>query len=260
MILTRTRLAVAELTALLTTDFDVPTLLHTLVGHARGCFEACSAVLILLDDRRRGGQADIRIVAESTSDGYRADPALHTSGPGPTSAHTGAVTMITDLHTADDTRWSHYRASALAAGMGGVRAFPVTALAVPLGALVIHTTGPWGATRPNELGQILADLSAVALSIADPHGRRVTTSDTIEAVLADTTTVSVAVGILAEYLDLSIDGARDRLVRLARAHNTTPTTHAKAITGAHNRHPGDPAASGLLHPPPDPSAPPNING
>lgn len=158
--------------------------------------------------------------------------------------------MITDLSEATDTRWPRYRLDALRAGMRGMRAFPVTVLGAPMGALVVHTDDPWGVARPSDLGQTLANLAALALSIAPRAAmRRTIADDLIESLLEGTTTVAAAIGILAQTLGGTIDEARLRLLRLARAHGVTVTAHASAIVIAHDLDPAaDLTASGLLTP------------
>ncbi|MFF3226458.1 hypothetical protein ACFYV7_26930 [Nocardia suismassiliense] len=255
----RTRLAIAELTATLTTDFDVPTLLHSIAVHARDCFDAVSAVLILRDPQQLAGAEGMQIVAESLRDGSSADPRLHITGPGLSSARDGAVTMIADLDVGEDASWPQYRKQALAAGLRSVRAFPVVALTMPLGSVVVHLDEPWGVARPNDFGQILADLTAIALSTGRVEGRRVSTGETVEAVLHGTTVIAAAVGVLAEYFDLDIAAARQRLVRLARAHDVTPTAHAQAIVEAQNASPRDPGATGVLLAPPELAPPRHID-
>lgn len=255
----QTRLAVAELTATLTTDFDVPTLLYTIARHARECFDAYSAVVVLLDGRRDEGEERTQIVAEALREGYSADPRLHAIGPGYTSARDGAVTMIADLDTHNDTSWPSYRKYAVAAGMRAVRAYPVTTLATPLGSLIVHTEDPWGTLRPNEFGQVLADLTAIALSLGRVDGRRASTTETVQAVLHGTTVIALAIGVLAQHFGLDVDQARARLIRLARAHDVTPTQQAQAIVAAQDAYPADPARSGALHPPETPAAPRNFD-
>ncbi|MGW0251185.1 GAF domain-containing protein [Nocardia goodfellowii] len=252
-----TRIAVAELTATLTTDFDVLTMLQSVARHARAGFEAYSAVLVLLD-RRGAGEPAVHLVAESVRGGGPADPLLHSTGPGPSSARDGAVTMIGDIAAEENPRWTRYRQRALAAGLHGVRAFPVQAFDTPLGSLVVHTEEPWGHLRPNDFGQILADLAAVALSSGSVESRRAGASETIAAVLGGTTVVSIAVGILAEYFESDIEQARERLLRLARAHGRTPIVHAREIIAAQRNSPRDPATSGALHEPPDLAPPRHI--
>ncbi|WP_107656994.1 ANTAR domain-containing protein [Nocardia suismassiliense] len=256
----RTRLAVAELTATLATDFDVPSVLYTIARHAYECFDAFSAVLVLLDDRNGLAENTIHVVAEALREGRSADPRLHAIGPGYTSACDGAVTMISDLWAPDDTRWPRYREHAIAAGMRAVRAYPVRCLTASLGSLIVHTDDPWGTERPNEFGQVLADLTGIALSLGSVDGRRVSTRETAEAVLDGTKVIAVAIGILVEQLGLDVEQARLTLVRLARVHGVTPTEQARAIIAGQDAYPADPARSGALHPPADLAPPRRIDG
>jgi hypothetical protein len=256
----RDRLAIAELTATLTTDFDLPTVLSAVANDACRGFEAFSAVVVLLDDRHRTGDAGIQVVAEALRAPTDADLSFVSSGPGLDSARDGAVTMIADLSDAHDTRWPRYRHDALRAGMRAMRAFPVRVLGASLGALVVHTDDPWGVGRPNDLGQTLANLTAIALSVG-PHAaaRRTTTGDTIESLLQSTIAIAAAIGILAQTFGSTAEEARLRLHRLARAHAVTVSSHAEAIVTAHDNDPAALTASGLLIAPPDLLPPPRID-
>ncbi len=253
------RLAIAELTATLTTDFDLPTVLSTIAADACHGYAAVSAVVTLLDDR--GDDATIRVVAEALREPIDADLGFVSSGPGFDTARGGGVTMIADLAEVHDTRWPGYRHDALRAGMRGMRAFPVTTLGTSMGALVVHTDDPWGVVRPNDLGQTLANLTALALSIA-PHAatRRITTEDLIESLLQGTSTIASAIGIVAEHLGGTAEQARLTLHRLARAHGVTVSSHAAAIVAAHDSDPTtELTATGLLIPPPALRPPTRIN-
>jgi hypothetical protein len=257
----RDRLAIAELTAALTTNFDLPTVLSSVAHDACRGFAAASAVVAVLDDRHRAGEAGIQVVAEALREPTDADLSFISEGPGFDSARDGSITMIADLSEDTETRWPRYRRDALRAGMRGMRAFPVTVLGTPMGALVVHTDDPWGVARPNDLGQILANLTALALSIA-PHAatRRTITDDLIESLMEGSTTIAAAIGILAQTLGGTVDEARLRLHRLARAHGVTVTAHAAAILTAHDRSPtADLTASGLLSAPPELSPPTRIS-
>ncbi|MEV0252402.1 GAF domain-containing protein [Nocardia sp. NPDC050712] len=254
----RTRMAVAELTATLTTDFDVPAVLQAVAGHARAGFDAYSAVVVLLDQSATG-EPTVRQVAEALRSDIAADPRLHSTGPALSSARDGVVAMIGDIVAEQNPRWGPYRQQAMAAGLRGVRAFPVTAFDIPLGSLVVHTEDPWGTMRPNDFGQILADLVALALSAGRTESRRVSTAETVEAVLRGTTVLSFAVGVLAEYFQLGIEPARERLIRLARAHGRTTIAHAREIVAAQRASPADPAVSGALHEPPELAPPRHID-
>jgi hypothetical protein len=247
----RRRLAIAQLTARLTTDYDLMALLETIAENARVCFDAYSAVVVLVFYRHPDAPAEVEIIAEAIRDDLPADRSFHTTGPGLASARDGAVTMMADLTDVDDTRWPGYRDSAVSAGMRGVRAFPVTALGVSLGSVIVHTDEPWGTSRPNDFGQILANLTSIALSNGGVDTRRTHSTEAIHAVLEGVIALSTATGILAEVLSLDVADARPTLMRLARAHGYTVTEHARAIINAQNEFLRNPASSGVFHPPPD---------
>lgn len=254
----RNRLAIADLTATLTTDFDLPTVLNAIAFDACRGYTAFSAVVGLLDDR--DGDAELRVVAEALREPTDSDLAFVAVGPAFESARDGAVTMIPDLSQPRDTRWPEYRREALRAGVYGMRAFPVTALGARMGALVVHTDEPWGSARPNDLGQTLANLTALALSIAPhPDIRRSTTEDLVASVLQGSATIATAIGLIAEALGGSIDQARLTLNRLARAHGVTVSAHAAAVVAAYDRDPAaDLAAHELLSTPPQLRPPTSI--
>ncbi|BDB42371.1 hypothetical protein Mkiyose1665_53910 [Mycobacterium kiyosense] len=253
------RLAIADLTATLTTDFDLPVLLDTVASDARQGFDAYAAVVVLLDHRRTAQDGDVHVVAQALREPTSADLSFQRAGPGADSARRGAVTMINDLGEQTDTRWERYRRHAAAAGMRGMRAFPMTSLGVPLGALVIHTDIPWGSLRPNDFGQTLANLTALALSIGPIKDRATDTTATINTVLQGSVLIATATGIIAERLTLSADDARAHLARSARQHGHTTTTHARAVVVAHNNAPHDPTALDALLQPPDLISPPHID-
>jgi GAF domain-containing protein len=261
---TQAAVAVAEISAALTGDFDLPALLATVADHARLGLDAFSAVVVLIDRRSALAGNDIentvQIVAEALRDGVVADLDFHMTGPGLFSANEGAVAMINDLTQADDTHWPEYRRRALAAGMRAVRAFPVVSLGVSLGSLVVHTDEPWGSDRPQTFGQIMANLTAVALASAAGDSRRLDTTNTIETLLDGRVTIASAIGILSEVLDLGVEEARLALTRLARAHGSSVSAHAREVVDGHN---ADPLRSSVAAPwarPPDLPVPRHIDG
>jgi hypothetical protein len=199
-------------------------------------------------------------VAESCQAGVGADTQLNTSGPALNSARDGAVTLVTDLATIDDTRWPGYRQRALSTGLRGVRAYPVKALSVPVGSLVIHTQQPWdGSGQPSEFGQILANLVAIALSTGASAVRQSGVSESVDTVLEGTSVVATAIGIVAEYRGIGIVEARHYLTRLARAHGVTVTAHARSVVAAQNSSPTDPGKTGVFTPPADLATPRRID-
>lgn len=245
----RVSTAIATVTSSMVRQFDLPTMLQTVADHARGCFDAYSAVVVLLDPRHVAGSAALHIVAESSLATLDPSPLIHTVGPALDSARTGATAMVGDLASSEGTRWPEYRHRALAAGLRGARAFPVTGISAGIGSIIIHTEGPWHLEQPNQAGQVFADLTALAMAGGAGSDRSATIDDAIDAVLEGTTVIATAVGMLAQARGLEVDQARWTLTRLARAHGVTPTAHARAIIAAQRRHPRDPAAAGVFDPP-----------
>lgn len=256
----QTRLAIAEITSTLTTNYDLPTLLDTVADNARIGFEAHSAVVLLLDHRANsGGNTEIQIVAQALRDGTGTDLTFQRSGPGLVSARDGAVAMIGDLADAQDTRWPEYRRYAVDQGLRGVRAFPIISLGTSLGSMVVHTDDPWGTARPNDFGQILANLVALALSVGATDHRRTDTVGTVNDLLQGITAIATATGIIAESLNLGVGDARLQIRRLARSHGQTTSAYALAVLAAQRAHPGDPTVTGVLQPPPDLIPPQHID-
>jgi ANTAR domain-containing protein/GAF domain-containing protein len=268
---TRTRLAIAELTSTLSTDFDLAALLDAVATDARVCFQAYAAAVVLRHRRDGADATALHVVAQALrenfgTDGAVSDLSFQATGPALDSARDGAVTMIADLTDVSDTaqgvdtRWSGYRRAAAAAGMRGMRAFPITSLGIPLGAVVVHTDEPWGSQRPSEFGQVLANLVGIALSIGPPEQRRASAADTIvETVLRDGTVIATATGIIAEVFGLDFDHARLRLRQLAREHGVTLTAHARAIVDTHDAGPHASATAAVFQKPPDLAPPRRID-
>jgi hypothetical protein len=239
----QTGAVIADLSATLNTEFNLPALLSAVAGHLRIGFDAYSAAVVLLDYRQGLGDDGVHVVAEALREGAVAHAGLHLAGPAVVSANDGVITMIDDLASADDTRWPEYRSRALAAGLRAVRAFPIVALQVPLGSVVIHTEDPWGSSRSGTFGQILANLTAVALASGVVDDRRAETSRSIEALLDRGVTVAAATGVLAETLGLDVDEARRVLSRLARVHDADDADYARVMIAAHDADPTNPEPS-----------------
>ncbi|PYE17389.1 GAF domain-containing protein [Williamsia limnetica] len=250
--------AIAAVTSSMVHGVDLPTVLQTVADQACGCFEAYSAVVVLLDPRQIAGTAALHIVAESSPHTVDSSPLINTVGPALDSARTGAVALVADLSSNDDTRWPQYRRRALDAGLRGVRAFPVIGVAAGIGSIVIHTKQPWRPDHPNQAGQVFADLTALALSAGSKSNRDAALDDTIDSVLEGTTIIATATGMLAQARGLDLDTARLTLIRLARAHGVTSTAHAREILAAQRRYPTDPGKAGVFDPP-DLPRPPRID-
>lgn len=256
----RDRLAIAELTSTLTGEFDLPAVLDTVAHDACTGFNAASVAVVLRDDQHQIDDTGLQVVAEALCGTTEVDLGFVSTGPAAVSARAGAVTMISDIAEADDSRWPDYRRAALRAGMRGMRGFPVTILGSPAGALVVHTEDPWGLARPNDFGQVMANLAAIAISIAPQvRQRRGNTGNTIDALLKGTVAIATATGIIAQVFGIAPQEARLRLHRLARAHGRTLTVHAEHIVAAHDRAPQQISRSNLLAQPAEAAPPPHID-
>jgi hypothetical protein len=246
---TPTRLAVADITATLVTHFDLPALLERIATTALNGFDARIVVISLLEGD------ELHAVATSAVGDVVTDDRLFTTGPVLTSARETAVAMIGDVTVPGTGRWESYRTLAQSSGMGAVRAYPIASLGVGLGSLAVHTANPWGSERPDELGQMLADLASLALTTSTTDVRRTDGTSAVQSVLNGAAAISGATGVLAEYFGDSTTEARIRLSRLARAHGTTDSKHAAAIIAAQNVAPADIGSSELIHVPKAPVPP-----
>ncbi|MBE7162434.1 MAG: GAF domain-containing protein [Williamsia herbipolensis] len=236
--------AVADIVHSLTRPFDVAELMDAVADAARRGFAAQSSAVVVLDRTREPVRAEAVAAAGDAS--AVDDPSLSTSGPGLTAAGDGALAVIGDLDEQSD-RWPRYREHARDAGIRAVHAFPIRFMDRPVGSVVVHTADPWGQNRPVMLGQLLADLAAIALSAGITDAQPATVEVVVDRLIRDNRTIATAVGITAATLDLDPVAARRELRRLAAAHQAPFAAHARALVDAHDRRPGD--HGGLLSDP-----------
>lgn len=233
------RLALADITATLCTRFDITALLEKIAATAQDAYGARGVVIGLLDD---GGA--LRAAVTTPVARVAVDEALLTDGPILASAREIAVATVAD--TSADTRWSTFAAAANAAGVGAVRAFPITSLGVGLGSLAVHAAEPWDTDRPGDVGSTLAHLAALALTVGGDEDRRRRPAAAIRDVLAVAARLAEATGALAELFGEDVDAARARLSRLSRARGMTDTVYADAVVELMDRAPERLASSALL--------------
>lgn len=110
----QSRVAVADITATLVTDFDLPSILQLIADYALAGCEASSAAIVVLDE-----QGLLCVAAHA---GTPTDPVLDTSGPAQDSARNSVTAMVDNWNTSGQ-RWERHRAVALANGFIGLRAF-----------------------------------------------------------------------------------------------------------------------------------------
>ncbi len=233
------RLALADITATLCTRFDVTTLLEKIASTAHDAYGARGVVIGLLDD---GGA--LRAAVTTPVARAAVDESLLIDGPILESARETAV--ATGADTTADTRWRTFAAAANAAGVGAVRAFPITSLGVGLGSLAVHAAEPWDTDRPDDVGSTLADLAALALTIGNDDDRRRRPAAAIRDVRAAAVRLAAATGSLAELVGEDVDVARVRLRRLARARGMSDTVYAGALVELVDRTPERLASSALV--------------
>ena len=94
-----------------------------------------------------------------------------------------------------------------------------------------------GAANVLTPGEIIANMTAVALASAATDGRRLDTTNTIQTQLDGSVMIAWATGILAEVLDIDVGDARLALNRLADAHGRSVSAHVCNVVEAHNDNP-----------------------
>lgn len=145
-----------------------------------------------------------------------APPRVWTSGPVHTSATSGAVSTINDVRPAN-LRWPAWAELARAAGVAGVRCWPVQVATRPVGALVVLTTDTWtaaaapgdspGRARSNATGTALADVCSVVLQLPSPEQRWSRVLTNLHRPLQVDVVVHQAVGMIAAAAEVGIPAA-----------------------------------------------------
>ncbi|MBY6368126.1 GAF domain-containing protein [Rhodococcoides corynebacterioides] len=226
------RLALADITATLCTRFDVLMLLEKIATTAHDAYGARGVVIGLLDD---GGELHTAVttpVAQAAVHGP-----LLTEGPILESARETAVAVLADTGSTVQGRWRTFAETARAAGVGAVRAYPITSLGVGLGSLAVHAAQPWDTDRPDDVGATLADLAALALTIGTDDDRRRRPAAAIREVLSTAARLAAATGVVAEVFGDDVGDARARLRTLARARGLSDAAYAGALVELLDRMP-----------------------
>ena len=216
---------IAEITHLLTTDFDSRTLLESITERTRRSFTAAWCVLLL----RATDATGIEIVCESVEEGFEPHRDLVHRNPVVLSALTGSVVMIDDFEIASP-RWHAFAQAAVRSGLGACRVFPLRLAERPLGALAVFTADPWNSLpRDNAFGQSLADLAAIALSMSDVDGRSEAATVAAQHILSSRTAIEQAAGVIAELDQIDIDSAMKVLAARAQALGVTVAQYSERV-------------------------------
>lgn len=217
--------ALAEITGHLVTGVDASSLMYTLAERARAVIGAVSVSVVLSD-----ADAETNSLLVASSSVVAVDRYLALGGPAETCIRVGAVVMVDDL-AGDGTRWPEYASAAVAAGIGGVRAYPVRIAARTAGAVVVHTAGPWGAApHVGSFVQAIADLVALSLDRSAADDTRLSVAaDRRRVALDDNAVIEQAIGVLSERAGVDIAEATVLLVSEARARRRSVVRHARAV-------------------------------
>jgi hypothetical protein len=217
----------AELTGHLAAGVDAPYLLHLLATRTREALRA-AAVSVVFDG---SGSVDLDLVAAASTG--LLDRSLSVGGPVAMCVRTGAAVLLDDLENAPG-RWQDHAREARAAGIGGMPAYPARIANRVIGAVVVHTSGPWRA--PGHAAAFVlavADLAALAVSVDTEGDVRLSVEATRrQQVLEDAAVIDQAIGVLAETHGLAIGPATDLLVTDARRSRTSLADRARAVIDA----------------------------
>lgn len=201
------QLGIAEVSQLLTTDFDTDHLFTVVVDRVRTNFAAswCALVLSTTSPPR------LHVAAEAVAADFAPVSILAVSGPAQVSVENGAVGMI-DNFQRPAPRWRSYAALASASGLGGCRSFPLRLGFRPVGALVVFTPNHWdNASRSNSFAQSMADLASVGLSMGRFAERAATAAANTRYWVESRITVEQASGVIAELEGVSVEQATKKL-------------------------------------------------
>jgi GAF domain-containing protein len=219
--------AFVELADTLVDDYDVIDVLDRLIAHSVTLLAAEAAGIMLV-----GPQRGLRVVASSTDESGLTELMQIQADEGPRvdCVRTGAVVAVTDLENAAE-RWP--RLTAALAGNGGYRsvhALPLRLRGEAIGGMNLFHTRP-GPLPPADLrlGQALADIATIGILQERAIRRGEVVAEQLKTALNSRVVIEQAKGVLAQYGDLTMDAAFDRLRRYARSRNLLLGDVARAI-------------------------------
>ena len=224
--------AFVDLADTLVDDYDVIEVLDRLVGHSVALLSADAAAIMLVD-----GHGQLRTVASSSeeSDWTELMQIQADQGPCVDCVRTGQPVTVTDLDDAAD-RWP--RLTVALAGKGpfrSVHALPLRLRGEAIGGLNLFHTRPGPLPGSDlRLGQALADIATIGIlqERAIHHGEVVT--EQLQTALNSRIVIEQAKGVLAQYGQLTMETAFDRLRRYSRGHNLLLAGVARRVVAEHD--------------------------
>jgi hypothetical protein len=152
-------------------------------------------------------------------------------GPAVDALATGVPVLVDDLTSpvsADNGRWTAFRAEADSLGVGALFALPIVVGSVALGSLDLYRRSP-GALRPEQVSRGLETVDALGGSLLAPDGPEA------DDPTAYPMTVHRAAGMVMVQLGTRIEEALVRLRAAAYADSTTVTTVALDVLEGRRR-------------------------
>lgn len=205
-----------ELADTLVDDFDVVDLLTRL---ADGCVEvldvqAAGIMLASPDGQLRvlGSSSEAMRVLELFEVQAQEGPCLD--------AHRSGLPVVNQDLTAANGRWPLFAAEALAAGFHAVHAVPMRLRGAVIGALNLFRVGP-GEMGPAdiEVAQAFADVATIAILQHRAALEARVINEQLTHALNSRVVIEQAKGMVAERLDLDMEGSFAALRNHARNHN-----------------------------------------
>ena len=205
-----------ELADTLVDDFDVVDLLTRLANSCVEILDVDAAGIMLAT-----ADGQLRVMA-SSSEAMRVLELFEVQaqqGPCLDCHRTGRPVVNQDL-TVVDGLWPNFAPEALAAGFGSVHALPLRLRGAVIGALNLFRAGS-GEMGPAdiEIAQAFADVATIAVLQHRAALQAQIVNDQLSHALNSRIIVEQAKGMVAERLDLDMEGSFSLLRRHARRHN-----------------------------------------
>jgi GAF domain-containing protein len=209
--------AFVELADTLVDDYDVIEVLDRLVAHSVALLSADAAGIMLVDPRGR-----LRVVASSSeeSDWIELMQVQADQGPCVDCVRTGEPVNVVDLDDAAG-RWPELVAALSGrAAFRSVHALPLRLRGEAIGGMNLFHTRPGPLPEADlRLGQALADVATIGILQERAIRRGEIVTEQLQTALNSRVVVEQAKGALAQYGNLTMATAFDRLRRYSRGHN-----------------------------------------
>jgi len=221
----RTTSTFVQLIDTLVDDFDVIDLLTMLASRSVELLGVTEAGILLADDARH-----LRVMAASTEQIQLLElfQIQNDQGPCLDCYSTGEVVAESDLTTT--TRWPLFAAESVAAGFPSVCAVPLRLRETVLGCLNLFIDQRV-ALSPEDLalGQALADVACIAIVHDQAARDAAIREERLQHALQSRISIEQAKGMIAEYAQVDMNEAFQRLRSFARSNNRRLTEVAEAI-------------------------------